>query len=221
MEMKKCSRGHYYDASTHQDCPYCNRSNALDMTVPLNVNASALSMNSGVDKTMPVGMGMEQWDDERTMPMGMAASMDGGTFMRMPGEQRPSGASDDGKTVAMIKMQQGIDPVVGWLVCLDGKEKGKDYQIHSDNNYIGRSDKMDICIKGDETISRENQAIIIYDASDKSFYFSPAEGRSIVRINGQAIFQTTKLQAYDKVTLGKTELLFLPLCGERFEWDAE
>ena len=31
-------------------------------------------------------------------------------------------------------------------------------------------------------------------------------------MNGKAIFQTTELKAYDRVTIGKTELLFMPLC---------
>ena len=30
---------------------------------------------------------------------------------------------------------------------------------------------MDICIKDDETISRENHAVVSFDARDKIFYF--------------------------------------------------
>lgn len=132
-----------------------------------------------------------------------------------------SGGGNEGRTVALIQKDMGIDPVVGWLICIKGGEKGRDYRIHSDNNYVGRSEKMDICIRGDETISRENQAVVTYDSVDHSYYFSPGDGRSIVRVNDKAVFQTTVLQAYDKVTVGKTDLLFLPLCGERFEWEKE
>jgi pSer/pThr/pTyr-binding forkhead associated (FHA) protein len=120
--------------------------------------------------------------------------------------------------VALIKQEIGIDPVVGWLVCIDGKEKGRDYRIHSDNNFIGRSEKMDICIRGDETISRENHAVISFDSRDKVYYFSPGDGRSIVRLNDKAIFSTSQLQANDTIEIGKTKLMFIPLCGERFEW---
>lgn len=80
---------------------------------------------------------------------------------------------------------------------------------------------MDICIRGDETISRENQAVITYDANDKNYYLSPGDGRSIVRVNNKAIFQTVELKAYDRIEIGKTGLLFLPLCGENFEWEKE
>jgi len=151
-------------------------------------------------------MGQQQQNRNMTMPFFEAVN---------------GGDGNSGRTVALIQKEMGIDPVVGWLVCVKGKEKGRDFRIHSDNNYIGRSEKMDICIRGDETISRENQAVVTYDAMDKSYFFSPGDGRSIVRVNHKAIFQTTLLQAYDTVSVGNTELLFLPLCGERFEWEKE
>ena len=36
-----------------------------------------------------------------------------------------------------------FDPVVEWLVCIDGPEKGRDYRIRSGNNYIGRSQDIE------------------------------------------------------------------------------
>ena len=127
-------------------------------------------------------------------------------------------ASDDERTMPVFRMETGIDPVVGWLVCLSGSEMGRDFKVHSDNNYIGRSEKMDICIRGDETISRENHATITYDNRDRIFYFTPGEGRSIVRLNGKALLMTSEIKAFDKIELGKTELLFIPMCGEKFDW---
>ena len=122
---------------------------------------------------------------------------------------------------AMRETENGelsIDPVVGWLVCLTGSQKGRDFKIHSDNNYIGSSEKMDICILGDEAISRENHATIAYDSKYRKFYFAPGDGRGIVRINDKAVLMTTELKANDKVEIGNTELLFIPMCGENFDW---
>lgn len=191
MEMKKCERGHYYDASINASCPYCSQMNRIDRTQAY--------------------MGEEQ-DIGRTVAFGTPGAQSGADSQN---------SVKEGRTVAMIKLDQGIDPVVGWLVCIEGTEKGRDYRIHTDNNYIGRSERMDICIRGDETISRENQAIITYDAMGKIFCISPGEGRSIVRVNNKAIFQTVEVKAFDRIMLGKTLLLFLPLCGEDFEWEAE
>ena len=152
--------------------------------------------------------GMEMAETGKTLPVGGVGSLYGSGEI----------GGDDGRTVAVIKQSMGIDPVVGWLVCVSGKEKGRDYRIHSDNNFIGRSERMDICIRGDETISRENHAIISYDSQDKIFYFSPGDGRSIVRYNGKAIFQTVELKNHDRILIGKTELIFVPLCDAAFNW---
>ena len=190
MEMRKCDKGHYYDASLHSECPYCKN----------NMVGSTVGATVGMTATATVG------ENNVTRPLFEAVANSDG---------------DDNRTVALIQTNIGIDPVVGWLVCIRGSEKGRDFRIHTDNNYIGRSDKMDICIRGDETISRENQAIITYDSPEKSYLFSPGDGRSIVRINGKSIFQTTEVKAYDVITIGKTDLLFIPLCGEKFEWEKE
>lgn len=193
MEMRKCDRGHYYDASLHAECPYCNKEgNDIGKTMAFGVTSSEAGVTQAIES-------------EKTRPLFEAVN----------------NAADDGRTVALIQTDIGIDPVVGWLVCVEGKERGRDYRIHTDNNYIGRSEKMDICLRGDETISRENQAIVTYDAVEKKYYLSPGDGRSIVRVNSKAIFQTVSLEAYDRLTVGKTELIFLPLCGDKFEWEKE
>ena len=198
MNMQQCAGGgHFYDASIHKECPYCNTGNA-GATMPLDMGRTMPLAAAGADigKTMPLTQG---GGNGRTVAQG--------------------NVGDAGRTIAIIKEELGIDPVVGWLISLEGKEKGRDYRIHTDNNYIGRGEKMDICIRGDDTISRENHATISYDARDKMFYFTPGDGRSIVRLNDKGIFATAELKAYDILEIGKTKLVFLPLCGDKFEWE--
>lgn len=207
MEMRKCINGHYYDVSIHANCPYCeNKDGDGSRTVGL---AS--------------GMSVQPDDDFKTLPIGyqsMASQGENRTPMNTYSSPAVNVDDDDNRTVAIIHKEMGVDPVVGWLVCLNNSQKGRDYRIHSDNNYVGRSDRMDVCIKGDETISRENHAIVSYDGRDNIFYFSPGDGRSIVRVNDKAVFNTVELKAYDVITIGKTNLLFIPLCSEKFEWSA-
>ena len=197
MEMKKCPNGHYYDASIHAACPYCSGANNSGSTLPLD------NFSQGGSATMPLTGAMPAGDSDRTMPLQAAMN---------------NSDSDDGRTVALIKEDKGIDPVVGWLVCIEGKEKGRDYRVHADNNFIGRSDRMDICIRGDETISRENHAILSYDTVENTFFFSPGDGRAIVRVNGKAVFQTVELAPYDELTIGKTIVKFMPFCSKDFVW---
>lgn len=214
MEMKKCPNGHYYDASVHADCPYCQNAAGSGVTLPLDgFGGSDGSM------TMPLGVGGGADGGSMTMPLNGAGPMAGDDDRTVPLQQAINQADpDEGRTVALIQEDKGIDPVVGWLVCVEGKEKGRDYRIHADNNFIGRSDRMDICVRGDETISRENHAIISYDMVDNTFYFSPGDGRAIVRLNDKALFQTAKIHVNDKITIGKTSFLFVPFCSEGFQW---
>lgn len=48
-----------------------------------------------------------------------------------------------------------IDPVTGWLVCIEGASKGRDYKIMTEKNFLGRSETMDIQILGDNHIAKK------------------------------------------------------------------
>lgn len=114
---------------------------------------------------------------------------------------------------------EGFTPVVGWLVCIDGPSKGADYRLRAGYNYIGRSEHMDVCIKGDNTIGRERHAMVAYDQEERVFFFGPVDGKSTVRLNGKMVMVPSELHANDKLKIGSTQLMFVPLCGERFNWD--
>ena len=113
----------------------------------------------------------------------------------------------------------GFTPVTGWLVCIDGPARGTDYHIRAGYNYIGRAEHMDIRVVGDNQIGHERHAMIAYDQEEKVFFFGPADGKSIVRLNGKMVMVPSELHAYDVITIGSTKLMFVPLCGERFNWD--
>lgn len=131
------------------------------------------------------------------------------------------GLTDVGVTVAMVRKKIGIDPVVGWLVCVEGPEKGRDYRIRSERNAIGRGADMAICIGGDEAISRENHAFISFNPRKASFRIAPGDSRGMTYLNGEEVDVPMPLQAYDRIELGQTHLLFVPLCGEKFNWEIQ
>jgi hypothetical protein len=103
-----------------------------------------------------------------------------------------------------------IDPVVGWLVAVGGPDKGRDYRIRSENNTIGRSKAMNICISGDDAISRERHAIITFDPTRNAFYLSPGEVGGLVFVNGNPVVAPQLLRPGDLLTIGKTTLRFVP-----------
>lgn len=113
------------------------------------------------------------------------------------------------------------DPVVGWLVVMNGINRGRSYTLHSDNNFIGSSSKMDVRIEGDSSVCEDNHAFITYDSRDRIFYLTPGEVRSIVRNNGKPVLQPVVLNAKDRVEIGSAVLMFIPLCDENFDWESE
>ncbi len=122
------------------------------------------------------------------------------------------------KTQGIFRKKLGLDPVVGWLVCVDGSERGRDYPIRGENNFIGRSEKMDICIGGDDGISRENHAVISFDLRTSLFKLSRGDARGMVYLNGEAVYSPVDLSAHDQIQLGNSQFRFIPLCGDQFQW---
>jgi hypothetical protein len=120
--------------------------------------------------------------------------------------------------VAHIGFHQ--DPVVGWLVVVGGPGLGAFRPIHEGNNAIGRGATQRIAIDfGDDAISAEEQAYIRYDSTDRSFLFVPNLAKTnIVAVNNKRPTGAVKLEAMDMITMGRTQLAFVPFCGEEFDW---
>lgn len=140
-----------------------------------------------------------------------------------PTQAKTGESSLDGeaKTVGVFRKKMGIDPVVGWLVCIDGPDRGRDFRIHSEKNFIGRSDKMDISIPGDESVSRENHATVSFNPKKSLFRIFPGESRGLVYLNEEEVITPIELKAFDVIELGQTKLIFIPFCGENFSWQQE
>lgn len=122
-----------------------------------------------------------------------------------------------------VEMERGEfhqDPVVGWLVVVGGAGLGAFRPIFEGNNTVGRSRSQRIAIDfGDETISSEEQAYIRYDSADRSFLFVPNLAKTnVVSINNRKPTAAVALQAMDVITMGRTQLAFVPFCGADFDW---
>ncbi len=144
-----------------------------------------------------------------------AVSASVGTTVPVGGE--PEAAPVIGQTVALSR---GFNPVVGWLVCVSGPDRGKDYVIRDQNNYIGRDVTMDIRIAEDPTVSRES-ATLTYDRRTKAFLCTPEKGHAVVRVNDEILHDTLGMKANDRIEIGHTVLMLVPLCNDGFDWDWE
>lgn len=114
--------------------------------------------------------------------------------------------------------ESNISPVVGWLVCISGLEKGKDYRLVNERNFIGRSDEMQIQLN-DINISRKNHASITYNPKQRIFVLSPGESSSIIYLQGKALYETKQIFNQDIIEIGQNKFIFISLCGDNFDWN--
>ena len=112
------------------------------------------------------------------------------------------------------------EPVVGWLVVVGGPGIGAYRPIFMGSNSIGSDPGQRIPIDfGDEFISREEQAYIRYDADDRSFLFIPNLAKTnVVSIDNVKPTSAVRMMPYDIIAMGDTRLVFIPFCGEEFDW---
>jgi hypothetical protein len=123
-----------------------------------------------------------------------------------------------GATKRLVEEQLGIDPVVGWLVCVDGPDRGRDFRIRSENNFIGRDSSMDIALAGDDTISRQKHASIAFEPAGQSFWLLPGDSRGLTYVNDKMVMSPVQLAARDVIRLGKTRLMLVPFVDASFSW---
>lgn len=197
MSMVQCSNGHFYNAASG-GCPHCQGQESppqAGKTIPL----------------IPPKVHVDPWQAGGNPQAGIIPPKP----IQQQVKQTPS---EDAKTVRLHQKEEGVDPVVGWLVCIEGKDRGRDYRIHSERNTIGRSAANDISIAGDPSISRENQATVIYDPKRKEYRLLAGGGRGLVYVNDQVVDYTAQLKEGDTIEMGETKLLFVPLCGSKFQW---
>lgn len=143
----------------------------------------------------------------------------------------PTSPVEDGKTELISEKETStvtqIDEVltdnevpqtVGWLICVKGKAKGKDFHLHNGWNYIGRSSKSDVHI--DDPKVSSTMARVSYDARNRAFAISTSEGaKNLTYCNGKAVYNTVEINAYDTISMGDTDFIFVPLCGSHFNWE--
>jgi len=134
-------------------------------------------------------------------------------------------SADEEKTVAFSasadKSAENEDtsssPVVGWLVCVRGAERGRDYRLQSGRNFIGRSLDMDVCIREDAAISRDNHASLVYDPRSGRYVLLPGEATE-TKVNGESLYGIHDLKDGDIIECGETALCFIGFCTEERKW---
>ena len=228
MNLAQCPQGHFYDGDRYSECPHCAKENGT--SVPKNDDPTSPLPPVGVDP-------ISQKNNSTMISCPYGHFYDGSKYSSCPvcaegpkggitvpygqepiPEPAPEGDDDGGVTVMLKPEGVQNEPVVGWMVCVKGEDAGKDYPLHTDKNFIGRAANSDVCLSKDKAVSRDRHAIIIYEPRGNVFFAQPGESSKLYYINGQVVLGNVELHAFDRISLGGTELVFVPFCGEHFMW---
>ena len=161
-----------------------------------------------------------------TVPARSPASDPAAAAMASRPARAAAGPPPAGKTQLVRGAQRPLradfhqDPVVGWLVVIGGPGLGAFRPIFEGNNTIGRSASQRIPIDfGDDAISAEEQAFLRYDSSDRQFLLVPNLAKTnVIAVNESKPTAAVRLSAMDVITMGRTQLVFVPFCGDEFDW---
>lgn len=231
MNLVRCENGHFYDSERFQVCPHCNQGSVS--TVLQDENGEAMY-------TMPITPA-EEADGVYTMPINNVAPppapVPAPTPMPapVPPVSQPPQESRSAEMEALVseakKSEDGgqatigyfgdmeKEPVVGWLVAVEGNHFGEAFQLKTGRNFVGRSGMMDVALTEDPSISREKHAIILYEPRANVFLVQPGDAKELFYLNDKVVLSATEIVAYDILSLGNTKLLFIPLCSDKFNWD--
>jgi len=205
MQLKRCENGHFYDPNMSSSCPYCGVSVSQPPRTD-RLRGDSVASPGGEPLTVPrAGLGAQEPPQAPATPAA-------------PVPAPPAHAAAPGVTVAYWG-KKNFDPVVGWLVCVEGPEKGRDYRIRSGNNRIGRDETMEIVIREDDAISRVKQATITFDERSSRFVVKEGDGRSLIYLNDEPVSNSALLTPWDMLEMGNSKFCFVPLCGEAFRWE--
>lgn len=227
MNLKRCDNGHFFDGEKFQSCPHCAAIGGdTNATMPYTDMGNAY----GVEMTEPVTMPMpQQAQPQMTAPTPQMAPQQmpssggmGAMSLQDAVNQAitvPTEMQDEEKTISIYQAKAGIDPVAGWLVCIEGQDFGGSFTIKSGRNFIGRAGGMDIVLRGDNSISREKHAVILYEPKRREFIAQAGESRELFYVNDEVVLNPVKMKRGDIFTIGNTRLMFFPCCGEDFCWE--
>lgn len=208
MGVVRCPQGHYYDDSRFSSCPHCG--------IPVSPGAQT-------DGETAAGSGKKHGffgrrSQDKTVALGKSAVLSAGGGHTVALGAAASPADDGQRTVSMYSGASGTDYVTGWLVCVEGPEKGRDYRLHHGFNRIGRDYGMDVQVMDDPAVSRRNHCSVVYDRKSGCFSAVPGAG-TLTYFKGSLLTGAEKLAAGDRLKLGESTFEFIPFCREGHVWE--
>lgn len=196
MAILQCKNKHYYDGDKYTQCPHCMSGMAKN------------DLNEGV--TVP----MENVQVEEYLAQ-YVKSHPSEEIQEEKEHEKVQSDLDEGKTIALVT--ESRKNVCGWLVCIKGPEKGRDFKIFQGFNLVGRDRENDIVLANDKQVARKEQCRFVYEDRKNLFYVVPDVG-SLTYVNDELLEKPQQLDQGDVIHVGDCDLVFVPFCKGDLKW---
>src|SRR5580700_8932176 len=107
-KMTRCPEGHFYDPTKHNSCPWC--------ALPADIEGGEKTRPVAGPPPLPPGFVVAPPPPPPPPPLPPPPP---------PPVPKPGATRRQGAEVAGAKN----DPVVGWMVCLTGPDRGRDFRL--------------------------------------------------------------------------------------------
>ena len=202
------------DVGMQQELPVQNSVAATD------VNDSDLPQSADSDRVEK--RTSEIPNDDLVQKLEAAKKQDNGKtwgyFQSLKSSLHEASASESNDERIGETISRPSSPVVGWLVCTGGAHFGESFSFGEGYNSIGRLPSNNIALSKDQSVSREECAFVVFDAKTNGYFLQACQGKSLVHLNGEPLFDTKAIKSYDVIEIGDERLMLIALCGERFNW---
>ena len=129
---------------------------------------------------------------------------------------------EDAKTVGADAGSFMDDPLVGWLVIVEGPGKGASLRLGYGRNTLGRAkENRLVCDFGDGEISRKPHCVVTYEPRGRTFLLQHGDGVNLTYLDDNTVLEPVPLKPMSVIEIGRSKLRFVPFCSPDWDWQDE
>jgi len=138
--------------------------------------------------------------------------------------QKRSNPVDMELTLIDLPPMVKTEPAVGWMVCVEGVDKGRSFRLVKGNNTIGRpgNGKNYAVSLTDQGISRKGACgVIVYNEKTNQFFITPGDLTTNINpyLNDDILLSPQILSPRSVLEVAGDVLIFVPFCSDKFKWN--
>lgn len=210
---KRCENGHFIDESWDL-CPYCPQDESESPEIPIVRPARSLA-EAPAPPPAPRPVAVPSLPPAPpSAPSPIVPRREPHTSMASPPPMERTVAAQRLDTGSQLKRY-----VVGWLIGLNGSNRGESFAVRMGRNVIGRDRRSDIVVNDDQASS--HHADLVFRPEERRFILMDHNSTNGTYVNEHEIEPRRDLAGKDVIRIGSHRFLFMPLCHDGFHWDDE